>query len=178
MERIVAGLLLTTLALAGAANAAAPGWTTHLVINEILPNPAGPDRGFEWVEIYNPTPLDQSLEGWTLLDGRGRIHELTELSVPAFGYSVVTLDGLLQLVNTGGDLSLLDSEGETIDRVRYGNVGRGSPVAHHAPGEAESLARYFLHGEKRFAANGDDLEWYVEEEPTPGGANRFVPPTA
>ncbi len=176
MQRFLAGLLLTTLVIAGGANGAAPGWTDHLVINELQPNPSGSDRGNEWVEIYNPTAIDTPLDGWTLQDHRGRIHDLAGLVAPAFGYIVVTLGGSLQLVNGGGDLALVDPDAATIDRVRYGNVGSGQPRAQAAPGEAESLARYYVHGDGRFAANGDDLEWYIEDEPSPGAANELSSP--
>ncbi len=167
---------MTALALAGAANAAAPGSTDRIVINELQPNPHGTDRGHEWVEIYNPAPVAQPLDGWFLQDHRGRIHALDERVAPALGYLVIVLDGTLQLVNSGGDLQLVNGDGAIVDRIRYGDVAADDVGAHEAPGSGESLARYFVHGDGRFATAGDDGEWYVDENPTPGGPNKFLAP--
>ena len=41
------------------------------VINEVLYDPAGPDDGFEFVELYNPTDVSLSLKGMCLETGNG-----------------------------------------------------------------------------------------------------------
>ncbi len=47
-----------------------------LVINEVYPNPPGPESGsgspgdrFEWIELFNPTPFPQPLSGLWISDG-------------------------------------------------------------------------------------------------------------
>lgn len=40
----------------------------HVVIGEVVYDAAGADIGREWIELYNPTSLPVSLEGWSLGD--------------------------------------------------------------------------------------------------------------
>jgi hypothetical protein len=40
----------------------------HVLVSEVLYDPAGQDVGQEWVEIYNPTSEDVDLSGWHLGD--------------------------------------------------------------------------------------------------------------
>jgi cardiolipin synthase len=46
------------------------GPADHLLISEVLYNPAGIDSDKEWVELYNPTVATVSLGGWLLGDAR------------------------------------------------------------------------------------------------------------
>lgn len=40
--------------------------STVLLINEVELDPPGPDKGNEWVEVYNPSEAPVNIGGWTL----------------------------------------------------------------------------------------------------------------
>jgi hypothetical protein len=69
---------LATLDLAGGVEEAevsvAPGTPrSHLVLNEVMANPAGAEPAQEWIELYNDGTRAEALAGYTLDDGAVRI---------------------------------------------------------------------------------------------------------
>jgi len=54
------------------------GWHPHVVLNEVLANPAGPEASSEWVELANDGRDAVDLEGFVLSDAGGSI------SLPSF----------------------------------------------------------------------------------------------
>src|SRR5690606_6334229 len=40
--------------------------SNSVIISEVLYDPSGPDLGYEWIELYNPTQNNISLEGWKI----------------------------------------------------------------------------------------------------------------
>jgi len=46
-------------------------YSNDIVINELMPNPAGSDD-FEWIELFNPSSTAVDLAGWTLRDASGK----------------------------------------------------------------------------------------------------------
>lgn len=45
--------------------------SVHLVLNEVMANPCGPEPRQEWVELYNDGMLDAVLDGWKIEDAAG-----------------------------------------------------------------------------------------------------------
>lgn len=45
--------------------------TAHIVINEVMANPRGPEPSQEWIEIVNDGIQEVSLAGWRIEDGAG-----------------------------------------------------------------------------------------------------------
>ncbi len=43
----------------------------HLLLSEVLYDPAGPEPGAEFVELYNPTGQPVTLTGWSLARQHG-----------------------------------------------------------------------------------------------------------
>ncbi len=73
---------------------AAPVFTNHLVINEVMFNPpntnaCGNEGDAEWVEIYNPTSSPVNLDTWSVGDGNST-DDLPNVSLPAGGFAVVS----------------------------------------------------------------------------------------
>jgi hypothetical protein len=115
---------------------ASPG---DVVINEIMQNPfAVSDSAGEWFELFNPTPAEIDIDGWTIKDDDSDSHVINNggpLNIPAGGFLVlgrnadtstnggVTVDyeysGFL-LANTADEVVLLQGTTE-IDRVEYDN---------------------------------------------------------
>jgi hypothetical protein len=112
---------------------------SHLVINEVLANPRGPESASEWIELVNDGAAAAELSGLELRDSGGGVSlpagELApgefvllaaanfaldpELDVPLSpGTRVVTLPKLGQagLANGGELLRLLDADGVVVSR--------------------------------------------------------------
>lgn len=87
-------------------------------------NPAGQDRGNEWVSIANFTSDTVSLDGWTLSDTHRDPLVLSGELQPG---AAVRFEGLESAVDSGsvllsnkkGTLILSDKEGREIDRVGW-----------------------------------------------------------
>lgn len=75
-------------------------------INEVMYDPFGEDDGHEWIELYNPTQVSQSIDGWTVVNRTGDvIATLPDWLLPPGAYLIVNL-------GTGtNDVDLTDGSG-------------------------------------------------------------------
>ncbi|MGG7566647.1 DNA/RNA non-specific endonuclease [Rhodovulum sp. DZ06] len=92
-------------------------------------DPAGPERGAEWVSVINLSGAEVDLAGWSLRDAQS-VLPLSGVLEPGVARRVQPLSPL-RLANTGGFLALFDGAGRRIDRVRYGRLPKsreGRPV--------------------------------------------------
>ena len=105
----------------------------HVVINELLPDPDGTDRGNEWVELVNVGPDPADLTGFSLYDASGLRHDFGAV-VLEVGEALVLFDqgdhsdvpgaitsssGSLSLNNTGDALTLYAADGALHDQVSW-----------------------------------------------------------
>lgn len=93
----------------------------------VLPNPAGRDRGNEWVTIINLTPEAVSIDGWAIEDNNGRV-ALQGTIEPGESKRIQGEElGPLRLSNSEDIVTLWDADDQRIDRVRYseGQVKEG-----------------------------------------------------
>src|SRR5688572_17231266 len=112
-----------------------------LVISEFLADPDPPNYlpDAEFVEIYNRSQQDYSLNGWVLYDGSNRqLPSVTILPgqyliICAFsdtglfaGSGIVAGVSSLSLTNTGEKISLRDPDGVPVDSVLYSDAWYGS----------------------------------------------------
>lgn len=96
-----------------------PGMTGVAYLERALINPAGADPGHEAVVIGNLAATATVVYGWRLVDRNGRETKL-DTTLGAGESTVITLDGSgVQLGNNGGNLLLLDDNGEQVDSVTY-----------------------------------------------------------
>jgi Lamin Tail Domain len=93
----------------------APG---DMLIVPALPDPVGADQGRESVTILNTTPAPIDLSGWQLIDAAQNRHSLAGI-LAGGAVLQVQLDNHLQLGNQGDALLLVDTNGATVDQVRY-----------------------------------------------------------
>jgi len=124
----------------------------RLVLSEVMADPACvPDSAGEWLELYNPTAADVSLEGFTLSDAGTDHLVLPELTIEAGGLVVLcrnsdpSLNGNipctavytgLSLANAGDELILAERDGNVVDQLVFGGstgvaVPRGASLARH-----------------------------------------------
>lgn len=66
----------------------------HVVINEVLSNPNGPEPQQEWVELYNDGVRPVELGGWQLADSAG-VSALPSLSLAAGEYALLVNEGFM-----------------------------------------------------------------------------------
>lgn len=112
---------------------------SQVFVNELLPNPAGTDRGQEYVEIVNGSDVTVDLSGWTLGDasdpvrhtfsgtvlGPGEVVVVFDTGEHAEPHAIVSSTGTLSLNNTGDRITLADPEGAPVDVVEYGTAADG-----------------------------------------------------
>ncbi len=90
-----------------------PVVATRIVVNELMPNPIGRDRGNETTELYNYGDESVDIGGWVIRNEDGDAHEIPAgKMIDAHGYY---LTKEIQLDNSGGQV-LLYRDGEEIDR--------------------------------------------------------------
>jgi phosphatidylserine/phosphatidylglycerophosphate/cardiolipin synthase-like enzyme len=104
-----------------------------LVINELLPNPAGTDTGSEYIELVNAGTGVVDLTGWTVSDALEVRHTFSEHRLPPGEVLVIYDRGehadtpnavnasttRLSLNNTGDTLTLHDAEGKIHTQTTY-----------------------------------------------------------
>ena len=107
-----------------------------VLITELSPNPGGSDSGKEYIELYNVTESDITLDGWTLREQGGDDDDLDGVTVPARGFAVLCEDddpssngginncdidyvNSITLVNSGDEIIIEDDTNSEVDRVNY-----------------------------------------------------------
>ena len=91
-----------------------------VMIERVLPNPEGTDKGKEKVVLKNHLNQSVDLEGWSLKDSQGGQYVFTQFILKekqnhTFDQTVFKLN----LNNKDESLSLLDPAGKTIDEVKW-----------------------------------------------------------
>lgn len=149
-----------------------------LVLNEVLYDPAGPDEGSEWVELWNPDALPVSLAGIAVEaadgarpDGWVRVFQgAPGDTVPPRAAWLVRGAALTGPLQNGPDALRLTRDGVLLDLLGYGaleaaSLYQGAPAPD--AGSGHSLAR--RSDGAGAGRNADD--WEEEPAPTPGRAN-------
>ncbi len=121
----------------------------------------------DWIELYNGSDEVVQLKGYRLTDreeDERRFWTFPDVEIASGGYLIVFASGKdkredyvhtdFKISRTGEVLSLMNSNGELVDRVDTGTI----PVDY-------ALAR----------APGNPAEWIVTSTPTPGAPNDGVP---
>jgi len=155
-----------------------------IVINEIMPDPAGSDTNQEWVELYNPTNQAVNVQGWQLRDCATQAYTLrgADLSIPSRGYLVVGMsnntaanggasvdlaygNSSFYMPNTIGGVLLYDGPGleaNLIDQMRYSRFGdwssifrSGNSLERKAPSVDPVLPSGWARGKKSYGTGGN-----------------------
>lgn len=171
----------------GSASGAVPVLVSHVVINEILPNPAGSDDGTEAFELLNPGLEPVDVSGWFVNDGDWCFGAPGHYELPAG--SILPPGGILAFTipreahicmsnSFGDDLTLYDPIGNAVDAVWYGNGGDYFAFEDRAvdlPFSGKSAARCLLvdnAGGPNLDNDNPRQEFYLEASPSLGGANK------
>lgn len=143
-------------------------WQGLLFINEIEANPAGPDAGHEWVEIYNAGFNGADLGNWTLQTHHGDLetHRFPlGTTLPSLSYLVVNFASQF-IDNEDDSLSLVAPRGWEVDRTPVLNdTANDGRTWQRSPSGAETWA--FSTGTPSAANGGDGAD-----QAGPGRGNR------
>ncbi len=124
----IAVLFAVTL---GGQNAHAVAVTDHVVINEIMANPATGE--VEWIELYNPTDAPIDMNGWRLVVTSGNFSGVfaSEAVIASHGYVVRSAsDTTSKLNNTSATITLRPTvSGAAIDTVVYSGIMQAKTYA-------------------------------------------------
>ena len=89
------------------------GAVPEIVINELMPNPIGADRGNETTELYNCGDEPANIGGWVLKNEDSATYNIPAgTTIEPYGYYLATK---VQLNNSGGQV-LLYRDGDEVDR--------------------------------------------------------------
>lgn len=142
--------------------------SAHVVLNEVLANPVGPEPHQEWVELYNDGKVETSLGGYRILDIGGDT-VLPDILLPAGQLAVVVSEkfvaddevdvppapnailvrvpalGKSGLSNSGELLRLVDPEGHTISRFpALPKPKAGQSVSRRTPDAPDGVSSSFV----------------------------------
>ncbi|MDD3067199.1 MAG: lamin tail domain-containing protein, partial [Candidatus Gracilibacteria bacterium] len=119
----------------------------NVYFSEILPNPIGKDDAAEWFELHNAGNSPVELYGWSVMVGKG-VYEF-ENSIILQPKEFRAFFGLLPILNSGSDFTLVNFEGEVVDSITYPTIPEGKAYAKSLSG------------------------WKITSIPTPDAANGF-----
>ncbi len=102
-----------------------------IIINEFQPDPN--DNEKEWIEFYNNTQYEISLDKWTVSENASTIN--ISGIIPAYGFYTLEFDSA-KLNNAGDEILLKNDKSVLIDYISYGSFNTELP----APGKGNSLA--------------------------------------
>lgn len=102
-------------------------YSNQIIINEILPNPIGPDDEDEYIELLNRSSSPVDLNGWQLSDATTRRYTISSnyysTIIPAFGYFVIyRKDSGIALNNNGDSIELYQPNGQLLDYLAYFDI--------------------------------------------------------
>jgi len=127
-------------------------YSSKIRINELVPNPKGSDRDYEYIELYNYGDKEIDLENWEFKDAnilKKRNKKGKKLSGIILPKKYSAFYKTVSLNNNGDEIKLFNPKGDEIDSVNYSNA-------------KENFSYSF---------NGGKWEWTPFL--TPGKANQF-----
>lgn len=130
-----------------------------VIIQNVLPNPDGKDDGDETITLKNNLNESIGLEGWALVNQKGKLYPLDGIKVEAYGKKTIDpSDFGLTMTNTSDQISLMDPAGNLIDRINWSDAGSGQLIFR---------ANYFRNGMGARVLriiDGDTLEVEIDNE--------------
>ncbi len=111
-----------------------PDFSDKIILSEILPDPVGPDKDGEWIEVYNSGDKKINLKGWMLDDktgGGAKPYVFPEDTfLEAKSYLAVSREkSKIVLANAGGEVNLLWYNGKILSKIIYGAAEEGQSYA-------------------------------------------------
>ena len=104
-----------------------------MLINRFLPNPVGPDKAGEWIEILNNSSEVVNLIGWQIKDLSGKSYIFSAGGGPAFSgknnelkagetLQLPYVTTKITLNNNGETLFLYDPTGKLVNKLNFSGI--------------------------------------------------------
>ncbi|HYR52961.1 MAG TPA: hypothetical protein VET83_10135 [Candidatus Dormibacteraeota bacterium] len=176
MSKVRASALLTAVSLL--VFPSTPQANAELVLNEVLYDPAGPDEGLEFVELWNPDTVAVSLAGILLEAGDGaRPGVWTAVYAGAAADSVgprraflIPGSALTATLQNGPDAIRMSRGGSVLDLLGYGALA-APELYEEAPAEDAPSGMSLARVEDGRDTGRNAADWGIEPDPTPGSPN-------
>ena len=101
-------------------------YPSGITINELLPNPVGPDETDEWIELYNSNNFNVDLSRWQIQDTQGTITTFTipqGTNISAAGFLVFKRPETKIMLNNDKDgLNLFSPDKNIVDSITYASA--------------------------------------------------------
>lgn len=97
-------------------------------ISEMLPNPVGDDTQLEWIELYNPTESNISLDGWSIADiyGATKTYAFTGKTITAHSFYILERsESGITLNNDQEQVVLRSPTGQLVSTTVMTNIPEG-----------------------------------------------------
>ncbi len=125
-------------------------YSSGMIINEIMYDPAGNETNREWVEVYNDSETDSvNLSGWKFFDGDGTTNHMLSIyqgtwTISPQEYAVIVTNGgtftsaygtntgtiikcsALNLVNSTATVALVNPNNEHVGSITYSSADGGN----------------------------------------------------
>lgn len=183
------GAISKCIAAECSVDASVPG-SKAIVVNEMMPDPAGTDSGQEWIELYNPGDAPVDIAGWEIRDCGDQAWPITgaDTVIGPGEYFVVGMNAnpnsngevpvdvaygqAFYMPNTVGSVLIYDGSGPTaklVDQTRYSRFDPWDQMqAGHSLERITPLSDGTL---PESWATGQGTWGPSENEGTPGGPN-------
>lgn len=92
-----------------------------LIITEVFPNPSGKDKNKEWIELYNSSSSELSLEGWKINETELSHSNIKPNSFKTFNIPLSNKEQELVLISPEGKISSHLSYTESKENLSYSN---------------------------------------------------------
>jgi hypothetical protein len=127
----------------------------YVYITEILPNPAGQDKGLEWIEIFNNSEDPVKLGNWKI-----------ETSSKTYIFENITIEKQSYIILSDVDLGFSIKNSDETFTLKDFNDNEMSSVQYEKVSEAESFMEVInIEGEN------STKSWTWTDKPTPGEKN-------
>jgi len=118
-----------------------------VVLNEILPNPDGPDNQEEWIELFNQNNFEVDITGWSIQDDSGKTYVLPASTIIAPNQFLVLKRSQTKITlnNNEEQLVLTASNGEIANEIGYLSAPKGKSF--NLTGEKWLWSRFLTPGD-------------------------------
>ncbi len=168
---------------------------SKILINEFFPDPVGPDKGWEWIEIVNISDEQINLSGWEIQRGGvnyNRAFRFPEESIISPNEYILICEEYVENcdyytpnlamqngINKTDGVRILDNSGKVINTVLYSRPNRNELKNDH--GEIEKDENIIKMPEEGYSFSRKDfsntgfsiLDFFTTNKPTPGEENVF-----
>ena len=145
-------------------------------ISEVFPNPVGPDKGKEWLEIHNTGDDTVNLGSWEIHSTTKKFKIPSNFTIKPAAYMLLNFDDIkLTLKNGPNEIYLIDPEQNEIDSISYDeapeNIAFAKIIFHNQSPRNENYFIPVASAQEHSSTETDETKWLWTGTKTPGKPN-------